>query len=139
MKNAKQCLAMAAKAIACGDTKTAADYLAKAGEFQDDLTSFYDEVFKAPTETGLHGNSPSGNTLAPSLYSHSSSGSEFKSIVDDVAREFAVASFSEDEEEHVEAPELTHYLYSDDKELDFELEMGVASSVSSGPVRYKRT
>lgn len=153
----KQFLALAVIALQQGNQEDCLKYMAKAGEFGDDLTQFVSEVMKpAPTAVRNDGSTPQAeNTLAPSLAA--ASATDFVSLSNRVSRQLATASFLDDgdeldgddfaddalDEDFLEDDEdvngVDEDLEEDEEEADEE-EEAVASTaqvVLSGPIRYK--
>ena len=144
-------LALAVLAFREGNQADCLQYMAKAGEFGDDLTQFVSEIMQpAPTAVRNDGSTPQAeNTIAPSLASEASA--DFIALSRRVSRQIATASFLDDGDElDAEYPDesLEDDLFLDDEpegvdddlddEDDEDEEEAVASAQPSvGPVRYK--
>lgn len=137
-------LALAVIAFQKGNTEDCLSYMAKAGEFGDDLTQFVGEVIKPmPSATRNRPATPqSENTIAPSLAAVGSS--DFVSLSNRISRQLALAGHVDEGDEIVEdMPEES--VASDDVILDNgvpgidEEEEATASSSNQGvgPIRYK--
>lgn len=154
----RQFLALAVIALQQGNQEDCLKYMAKAGEFGDDLTQFVSEVMQpAPTAVRNDGSTPQAeNTLAPSLAA--ASATDFVSLSNRVSRQLAIASFLDegdeldgddladdafDEDEDLEDDEDVEAVDEDleDEEEEEEDEEATASAdvqaTLSGPIRYK--
>lgn len=96
----RQFLALAVIALQKGNKDDCLGYLAKAGEFQDDLTQFVTEVMQpSPTAVRNDGTTPQAeNTIAPSLAAVASA-TDFISLSHRVSRHLAVASYLDEDDE----------------------------------------
>lgn len=138
MQQCRLNLALAVLAYQNGDRDSCLDYIAKAGEFGDDLTQFVSEVMKpAPVAVRNGGvSAPSENTLSPSL------ASDFISLSSRVARELVLAGKLDDDEELVESSADEYFDEDDEEDLeaeacgDWEFD-GISESSSVGPIRYR--
>lgn len=150
----KQMVALAVLAFQKGNKDECLQYMAKAGEFGDDLTQFVSEVMQpAPTAVRNDGSTPQAeNTLAPSLAANASA-ENFVHLTNRLSRQLATASFLDEDEELDAFPsddaldDLEYELEDDvngldedsEDEDDSDDEEAVASAglAECGPIRYK--
>lgn len=92
----KENLARAVEAWREGKSDDCLSFIAKAGEFGDDLTQFVDEILRPPPRATRNDTAvpSSENTLSPSL----ASASGFLTMANRLSRQIAVASYLEDDE-----------------------------------------
>ena len=154
-------LALAVIAYQQGNKDDCLSYMAKAGEFGDDLTQFVSEVMKpAPTAVRNDGSTPQAeNTIAPSLAAVAAS-DDFINLTRRLSRQMALASVLDEgdelEEDLVDDEEDDFILDDEPEGLDEDLDEGdleeddeeevdedeesVASAdvpTGIGPIRYK--
>lgn len=150
-------LALAVIAYQQGNKDDCLSYMAKAGEFGDDLTQFVSEIIHpTPTAVRNDGSTPQAeNTIAPSLAAVAAS-DDFINLSRRVSRQMALASTLDEGDELEE--DLSDETYEDDDfvlddepegldedsdEDDFEDDEDEESIASAdvpagiGPIRYK--